>query len=78
MSDHQPQGVGATGGLPGANADPRASELTDDEQREALMGTEPATPTGVEDVDGAYAGEGIDPAYDEDRTGTATSLADGG
>ncbi|HEU4674945.1 MAG TPA: hypothetical protein VFS29_03090 [Motilibacteraceae bacterium] len=28
---HQPKGVGATGGLPGANADPAAARIADDE-----------------------------------------------
>ena len=63
--DAQPAGPGATGGLPGANADPRTEELTDDEARESAMGTEPALPVGVEDVDPAYAGDEIDSGYDD-------------
>jgi hypothetical protein len=35
----QPAGPGATGGLPGDNADPRASELRDDELDDTVAGT---------------------------------------
>lgn len=63
--DDQPQGVGATGGLPGANADPRTAEPDEDATVDTVAATEPALPVGVENPDPAYADEGIDHAYDE-------------
>lgn len=73
-SSSQPQGVGATGGLPGANADPRAAELPDTETRDTVAGGETATPTGVENVDPAYASDGtLDHGYDEDPSEGGTA-----
>lgn len=37
---HQPQGVGATGGLPGANAAPAAARIADDELAVVASGEE--------------------------------------
>lgn len=72
--------LGQTGGLPGANAVPAASELTDDIARDTIAAVGPATPTGVENPDPADTGNVIDPAYDEpggDSDGTFPS-DDGG
>lgn len=37
-------GVGKTGGLPGANADPRTAEITDDERDETVAMSDVAPP----------------------------------
>jgi hypothetical protein len=42
MSEHPQHGVGKTGGLPGANADPLASRSNEDEVAE-LMATDVST-----------------------------------
>lgn len=72
--------LGQTGGLPGANAVPRASELTDDIAKDTVAAVGPATPTGVENPDPAYAGDDIDPAYDEPGSDTRATFPvdDGG
>lgn len=50
----QPQhGVGKTGGLPGANADPRAAEVTDDELGDTVsMGDVAPVPDSADDPQG--------------------------
>ncbi len=45
--------VGQTGGLPGANADPRASELPDDQAKDTIAMADVSTPdVGTGDPDG--------------------------
>jgi hypothetical protein len=65
MTDHErATSLGQTGGLPGANADPAASELTTDD----LAATLPLAnaPTATTDVDSHDDGRGAEgDAYDE-------------
>jgi len=43
MTESQPQqGTGKTGGLPGANADPRTAEVPDDQLRDTVGGGDDA------------------------------------
>ena len=44
MSEQPQTGTGTTAGLPGANADPRASETTDDERDETVAAADAAPP----------------------------------
>ena len=44
MSEQPQSGTGKTAGLPGSNADPRTSELTDDERDETVATADVATP----------------------------------
>lgn len=64
MTDHErATSVGQTGGLPGANADPAASELTGDE---VAITMPPAGTTSSTDVDSHDDGRGTEgDAYDE-------------
>lgn len=58
-SDERATGLGQTGGLPGANADDRASELTDDEAADTVGAADVAPPAQT-DVDAGKAGTDAD------------------
>ncbi|MFP5347159.1 MAG: hypothetical protein ACLGIA_09035 [Actinomycetes bacterium] len=46
------EGLGKTGGLPGANADPRASELTDQERESTVAGGDVSPEARAAELDG--------------------------
>ena len=49
-NEHVASGPGETGGLPGANADPRTANLSEDEKADTVAGSG-ETATGMHDHD---------------------------